>query len=330
MTRLLLTALTLAVVLGLILGLTARFAVNSYYGSGPLAHETTIVIEQGSSARVIAATLKANHVIYNKTVFLAEAVLTGKYSKLQVGEYSFPAGCSVRRALSKIAEGQVVQHAFTMPEGWTVKQVLTALLAAPRLKGDIQHLPPEGMLLPDTYYYRYGDTRADILRRMQRAMDETLQKLWTKRDPQAPYPNSQSALVLASIVEKESGIAAERPRIAGVFLNRLAIGMPLQADPTIIYGLSSGSGVLGRTLTHEDIAIKSAYNSYINKGLPPTPIANPGRAAIEAVLHPETHKFLYFVATGNGGHNFAETFDMHAQNINSWLRVKKAKANSVH
>ena len=213
---------------------------------------------------------------------------------------------------------------MTVPEGLTSQEVVSILNGAYGLVGEITATPPEGSLLPETYRYIYGDTKAEMIRRMSKAMEDELDVLWAGRDPSVPFHSPDEAVILASLVEKETAVPAERSRIAGVFLNRLKRGMRLQSDPTVAYGLDQG-GSLGRALTRDDLKAANPYNTYQIDGLPPGPIANPGKDALSAVLHPQATDELYFVADGTGGHSFAKTLNEHNQNVRQWRRLRKGR-----
>ncbi len=222
------------------------------------------------------------------------------------------------------SKGKSIDHKVTLPEGLTSQQIVERISANPDLKGDITEIPPEGTLLPDTYRFQIGDSRIDIIERMQVAHQKFLAKMWAERDPDIVVKTPEEAVILASIVEKETGRADERPRIAAVFENRLRKNMRLQSDPTIIYGLVGGKGVLDHPIQQDELERDTPYNTYKINGLPPTPIANPGRAAIEAVLKPAKTKDLYFVADGTGGHSFAPSLEEHNRNVVKWRQVERA------
>lgn len=242
---------------------------------------------------------------------------TTDYRTLKAGEYEFAAGSSPAQIIAKIVRGEVVIHKLTIPEGWNSWQVRAQMLADLRLTGDLPAMIPEGSILPDTVHFTRGESRAQILTRMQKAQTELLAQLWPSRADNLPLQTPEAALILASLVEKETGQPDERALVAGVFINRLRLGMKLQSDPTVVYAieLARGGITLTQALTRADLQTDNAYNSYTREGLPPTAICNPGRKAIEAALHPATTDALYFVASGNGGHRFATTLIEHEKNV---------------
>ena len=225
--------------------------------------------------------------------------------------------------LKILTEGEVYVRRITFAEGLSSAEILDMVGAAEGLEGDLPESLPEGSLLPETYHYVRGDTRGDLLARMRAARDAALDELWTERAEGLPVESKEEAVILASIVEKETALADERPQVAAVFLNRLKRGMPLQSDPTVVYGLTQGKEPLGRALTYDDLRSETAYNTYVIPRLPPGPIANPGRAAIAAVLNPADVSFLYFVADGTGGHAFANTLEEHNRNVANWRKIQK-------
>jgi len=293
----------------------------SYLCPGPLSESQTVIIPHGTSTREIASLLSSNEVISHPLLFRIAAKLTSGDS-LKSGEYEFSAGHSMADVMQLMHEGHSVVHLLTVAEGLTSDDIAALLKNTVALTGDTPRAP-EGSVLPETYRYSYGDSRASIISRMQKDMQETLNSLWEKRDLAIPLKSPKEALILASIIEKETGKSAERPRIAGVFYNRLRTNMRLQSDPTVIYAITKAKGPLGRDLVHDDMAFPSPYNTYTTDGLPPEPICNPGRAALEAALHPEQHEFLYFVADGTGGHVFSKDLAQHNQNVTKWNQIKR-------
>ena len=293
-----------------------------YVGQGPLTDDTAVVIPRGTGVQGIAQRLADAGVIGHPLELVVASRLRGDGAKLRAGEYLFTGGISLKEALDLIISGKVIVHRVTVPEGLTSWQIVERLRAEANLSGEVGDIPADGTLLPETYQYLRDDARTDILDRMSDDMTAALDRLWADRAPDLPLKSKREAVILASIVEKEAGVAAERPRVAGVFVNRLRIGMRLQSDPTIIYALSDGRGQIDRDLTRADWKLESPYNTYVVPGLPPGPIANPGLLSLQAVLKPETHRYLYFVADGTGGHAFAETLEEHNRNVVKWRRVR--------
>jgi conserved hypothetical protein, YceG family len=290
---------------------------------GPLTAPATLVVAKGSGLEAIARKLDAAGIIPDPYTFMIGAKL--RDASLKAGEYAFPARVSPREALEMLAEGRTVVHRLTVAEGLTTRQVLDLVREADYLAGEVGRVPAEGALLPETWHLSRDDARDEVVARMERSMRQVIDQLWPGRADGLPLKSKEEALVLASIVERETGLKAERPMVAAVFLNRLRLGMRLQSDPTVVYGLSDGMGMLDRSLTRDDLETPHRWNTYVIAGLPPTPIANPGRASIEAVLHPADIDSLYFVADGTGGHAFARSLDEHNRNVANWRRVERAK-----
>ena len=300
----------------LLAGIAVYLGNRAYEAPGPLAAAKLVIIPKGAGAQEIGTVLAENGVVANGTLFAIGSYATGRAAGFKAGEYEFMAGISPEAAADLIDSGKVYRHKLTIPEGLTTAQIVALIDAAPALDGTIDAEPPEGTLLPDTYFYVMGNTRQELLQRMHRAMEKALGELWAKRAPNLPLASQAEAVTLASIVEKETAKADERPRIAGVFLERLKLGMKLQADPTVIYVMTKGGAVpMPHPLAHDDLAIESPYNTYLDKGLPPTPIDNPGLAALKAALQPDDRGELYFVADGSGGHAFAKTLEEHNKNV---------------
>ena len=299
-----------------------------FYAPGPSARSggdsTVVVLPSGAGVGAIAANLKAAGVIRSTDMFKAAASLTGADRRLRAGEYEVPSGASLRSVLSLLVDGRVVRHFVTLPEGWSSAQAVDILMKQPILVGEVE-TPPEGSLWPDTYEVSRGQTRASVIARMRRAHDENLAALWARRGPRSVVRTPEEAVILASIVEKETGIAAERPRVAAAFSNRIRQGMRLESDPTIIYGITQGRP-LGRGLRRSEIDRSTAWNTYQIDGLPPTPIANPGRDAIAAVLNPPASNDIFFVADGTGGHVFAATYEQHLRNVARWRAIERQRA----
>jgi UPF0755 protein len=324
-----------AAVLGLFVGLVAVAALLGYWGlksytaKGPLREAATVVIPKGSGRDAILRRLLAAGVIEDPIVFRAAVRLTGSAGHLKAGEYRFPARVSMKRVLARIVSGKTVLRMFTAREGRTTYQILERLKETEGLEGEISSKPREGELLPETYSFALGDTRDAIVKRMRDAMAAALNELWETRAQDLPIKTKREALILASIIEKETGKADERPRVAAVFINRLRKGMRLQTDPTVIYGITRGRETLGRGLRRSELATPTEYNTYVITGLPPGPIANPGRDAIEAAANPEPTDNLYFVADGTGGHAFASTLEEHNANVVRWRRIEAERARAA-
>lgn len=308
---------------GMALAVLAGVGLYLHSQPGPLPEDRTVVVEQGTGLRAIAEQLHAEGVIAWPLLFAAAARIEGQ--PLKAGEYLFPAAVSSRGAVEMLQAGKTVTRRFTVPEGWTSAQVVAALRGIEGLRGEIEEVPAEGSLLPETYHFSLGDTRGELIRRMQAAMRRTLDELWDGRAADLPIRSKEEAVILASIVERETGVPDERPEVAAVFINRLRKGMKLQSDPTVIYGLSNGAGSIERGLTKSDLANGHTYNTYVIDGLPPAPIANPGSAAIAAVLRPAESDHLYFVADGSGGHAFAKTLADHNRNVAKWRRIERER-----
>lgn len=325
---------TIALVAMVAIAATGFVFYNQYEGPGPLAEARTIVVPKGEGRIAIAERLEREGIIGNRWVFIGGHLVqmffgAKKTQELKAGEYQIEAHASMRDVMETLADGRSILYKVTVPEGLTSEQVVERLKGDPNLTGDIKSIPEEGTLLPDTYAFSRGASRQEIIDRMQQEMTKTLNKMWEGRQPDLPLRSMQEALIFASIVEKETGRADERSRVAAVFHNRLKKGMRLQSDPTIIYGLTSGSGALGRSITRADIDAKTPYNTYQINGLPPGPIANPGKAAIAAALNPAKTDDLYFVADGSGGHAFSNTLKDHNSAVQKWRKIEKQNRESA-
>lgn len=305
-----------------VLGAGGYFAWQEVQKPGPSTDDTIIMLEPGSSVASIAQTLEQNSIIENAEIFTAAVRVKRVQGALKAGEYEVPSRASILEVIDLLTDGKSILHAITIPEGLTSAQILRLIVADEVLVGDILETVDEGALLPETYSFTRGETRDAVIRRMKAAQDEMLEAAWSERAMELPISTPQEAIILASIVEKETGLADERPLIASVFVNRLNRGMRLQSDPTIIYGLTQGEP-LGRGLRQSEIRGETAYNTYVINGLPPTPIANPGADAIKAVLNPVESEFLFFVADGTGGHAFAKTNREHQRNVAQWRRIER-------
>ncbi len=318
---------TLAFVLVVLVGGAGIWLTKRAELPGPLQHDMIVEIPAGRGVKEIARSLEAQGVIDSAALFETLVLLRGAGGALRAGEYRMPAGIGTGDVVTLLTEGDPVVRRITVPEGLTSAEAVALVMASDGLTGTIAEVPAEGSLLPETYHYARGDLRADVLTRMEALASETLAGLWLERADDLPFDTQREAVVLASMIEKETGVAGERAHIAGVFVNRLRLGMRLQSDPTVIYALTGGRGPLGRPLSRRDLEFESPYNTYRNVGLPPTPIANPGRAALEAALHPLETDDLYFVADGTGGHAFARTLEEHQRNTARWRRLERARAN---
>ncbi|WP_306257268.1 endolytic transglycosylase MltG [Pararhizobium sp. IMCC21322] len=319
---LLMSAVFLVVGLGALL----YYGKSVYEADGPLTVDKTVLIERGMNTQTIANLLDETNVINNKVLFLASVRVTEARGRLKAGEYLFEDGVSMEDVVARLVEGKSILHTVTVPEGRTSKQIVDILNRDSVLTGEIVDVPAEGTLLPETYKFTRGDNRAQILERMRTARDRAVSDVWSRRSPDLPISTPEEMVILASIVEKETALADERPRVASVFINRLKQGMRLQTDPTVIYGIVGGEGSLGRPISRADLRAENPYNTYVIDGLPPGPIANPGRAALEAVINPARTDDLFFVADGSGGHAFAKTFAEHQANVRKWREIERDKS----
>jgi len=317
---------SIVLVIALIGGVTYVIGKQRFEMAGPLTQEKIVVIPRNSGVRDIADLLEAEGVIDQPWLFIGGVVLMKAREDLKYGEYQFPARASLRDVVSQIMSGRVIQHAFTVPEGLTSEQIVARLSENDVLSGDIRDIPHEGTLMPETYKFTRGVTREQMIVRMKVQRDKLVHEIWERRMPGLPLNSPEQLVTLASIVEKETGKPEERSRVAAVFINRLKQKMKLQSDPTIIYGLVGGKGTLGRPILRSEIERATPYNTYVIEGLPPGPIANPGRASLEAVANPARTKELYFVADGTGGHAFADTYEQHQKNV-AHLRQIEQQAN---
>lgn len=315
-----------AIVLVVVLGGLLFYGKTLYEAEGPLQTDKSIVVERGMNVQAIANLLDEQQIIDNKILFLAGVRVTDSHGKLKAGEYLFEEKSSMADVVARLVEGKSILHSVTIPEGRTTKQIVDILNGDPVLTGTIEGIPPEGTLLPETYKFTRGDNRKQLLDRMRNARDRVVADVWSRRSPELPISTPEEMVILASIVEKETALADERPRVASVFINRLKQGMRLQTDPTVIYGIVGGEGTLGRPISRADLRAENPYNTYVIDGLPPGPIANPGRAALEAVINPARTKDLFFVADGSGGHAFAETFAEHQANVRKWREIERERA----
>ena len=304
---------------GGLLAVLGSWAWLTFTAPGPLKGNKIYEISKDLDRTQIAMVLQDQGIISDARVFSAAAAVNGfRGGRLRAGEFEFSAGATMEDVLAMITAGRFLTYKVTIPEGWTSQMVVARVTEQKELEGEIKTVPPEGSILPDTYVFRRGHTRQRLIEEMQTAQTKLLDALWQGRPTGTKIATPQELVTMASIVEKETGLSEERPKVASVFLNRLDQKMRLQSDPTIIYGIVGGKGKLDRPLTKTDIETSTPYNTYTISGLPPGPIANPGKAALEAVLNPADTKYLFFVADGSGGHAFAATLEEHNANVKKW------------
>jgi UPF0755 protein len=322
----------ITIVLLLMLGAGATY----YYGQkkitepGPLQDDKTVIIPSRAGMGDIADTLQNAGVIdNNRWAFIGAVFALRARSELKPGEYLFQKNASLADVIGTIVSGKVVQHSVTVPEGLTSEQIVERLSDNDIFSGSITEIPREGTLLPETYKFPRGTTREQVIARMQQAQKRVVAEIWDRRNPDVPIKTPEQLVTLASIVEKETARADERSRVAAVYINRLRQKMKLQSDPTIIYGLVGGKGTLGRPIKRSEILQPSPYNTYVIEGLPPGPIANPGRASLEAAANPARTRDLFFVADGTGGHAFTETYDQHQKNVAKLRSMEKQIQNDT-
>jgi peptidoglycan lytic transglycosylase G len=320
------------VILGLIaVGGTLWYGKVRFEEPGPTAQAMTHNVRQGSSIAQIASSLESRNIISNARIFEAGVRMYGHENDLKAGEYEFKAATSMKEVMDLLVSGRAILHPLTVIEGMTVNQALKRIAENEILTGDMPtDIPAEGMLIADTQKFSRGTTRSEIIRTMTAQQRALVEEIWTNRRPDLPLADINEFVTLASIVEKETGVPNERSRVAGVFINRLNKGMRLQSDPTIIYGLFGGDGKPSdRPILRSDIDTPTPYNTYQIDGLPPGPIAIPGRAALEAVASPSVTDELYFVADGSGGHVFAKTLDEHNENVRRWREIEKKNGEAI-
>jgi peptidoglycan lytic transglycosylase G len=300
---------------------------NEVASDGPAESETIIALPRGAGLIAIAHQLEREGVVENADIFRAWVTIDGGDRDLQAGEYAIPPRASIADIYDQLRDGQTLSYPVTVPEGRTSAMIVRILEASDVLTGIIEDTPAEGSLLPETYFVQRGTARQDVLQRMRADQQALIDQLWAGRAENLPFDTPEEAIILASVVEKETGVASERPLVASVFVNRLRRGMRLESDPTIIYGISGGEP-LGRGIRRSELDNdQNPYNTYFVDGLPPTPIANPGRDAIAAVLNPPDTDYLFFVADGSGGHAFAETYREHQRNVANWRRIERQGGN---
>jgi UPF0755 protein len=307
--------LSLIILLAVLIGGLLYVGNQQFDAPGPLPQDKIVNIPHGSGIRDIADVLNREGVIDQPWIFVGGVLVLKAREDLKAGEYQFRAHASLRDVVATIVDGKVVAHQISIPEGVTSEQIVARLLDDDVLTGNIKEIPREGTLLPDTYNFTRGVTREQMIQRMQAAQQRVVKEIWDRRSLDLLIKTPEQLVILASLVEKETGKPEERSRIAAVFVNRLKQKMRLQSDPTIIYGLVGGKGTLGRPIMRSEIDQPTPYNTYLIDGLPPGPISNPGRASLEAAANPARTRELYFVADGTGGHVFAETYDQHQKNV---------------
>ncbi|MFO7855717.1 MAG: endolytic transglycosylase MltG [Paracoccaceae bacterium] len=318
-------ALTLLILLVLGLAVVAGWGASQWRGEGPLETPAEVTIPRGASIERASAILEDAGAISDALIFRLGARYSGLDRRIKAGEFAIPPGTSMEDVLRCLVDQSTcrrVTYPITVVEGMTVWEAVEALRASEVLTGEIEAVPPEGTLAPDTYAVTRGDDRAAVLARMTAEQAERLAEAWAARAPDLPISTPEEALILASIIEKETALPEERETIAGVFANRLRRGMRLQTDPTVIYGITEGKGPLGRGLRRSELDRRTPWNTYRIDGLPPTPIANPGLASLKAAVRPEPTEYVFFVADGTGGHVFAETYAEHQRNVAAWRRIE--------
>jgi len=291
----------------------------------PTGEETIVSIPMGTGLNQVAAILEQNRVVRSGMIFRIGVIANRKAAALKAGEYAIPSGSSPSQIMQILIDGKSIVYKLTLAEGLTSATIIELVRGHAVLVGDITEIPAEGSLLPETYIFDRGTTRKDLVARMQADHTRAVDELWAGRAKDLPFSTKEEAVTLASIVEKETGVASERPRVAAVFVNRLRKGMKLQSDPTIIYGLTKGVP-LGRGIRQSELEKPTPYNTYVIFGLPPTPIANPGKASLAAVMNPAQTNDLYFVADGTGGHAFAATLEEHEANVRKWREIERQRA----
>jgi len=322
--------ITIVLLLLIGLGVVYHYGNQVLEAPGPLKEEKVVNVPPRAGKRDIADALTREGVInVSPWVFLASVFALKSGGELKPGEYAFPKNASLRDVIRIMAEGKVVQHAVTIPEGLTSEQIVARLSENDILSGTVREIPREGALLPETYKFPRGTSRDQVIQRMQQAQKRLVAEVWEHRSPDLPVKSPEQLVTLASIVEKETARHDERSRVAAVFANRLKQKIRLQSDPTIIYGLVGGKGTLGRPIKRSEIAQPSPYNTYVIDGLPPGPISNPGRASLEAAANPARTRDLYFVADGSGGHVFSETYDQHQKNVAKLRAMEKQIQNDA-
>ncbi|MEA2994524.1 MAG: hypothetical protein QOG74_73 [Alphaproteobacteria bacterium] len=314
---------TILIVLAIVVGTAVVLGKQRFDTRGPLAEDKVVNIPRGLGIRDIADLLVREGVIDQPWTFVGGVIVLKARDELKFGEYQFPKQASLHDVISTIVEGKVVLHQISVPEGLTSEQIVQRLLDMDILNGNIREVPREGSLLPESYKFTRGTPREQVIQRMQQGQRRVLQEIWDHRMADLPLKSPEQLVTLASIIEKETSRPEERTRVAAVFVNRLKQKIKLQSDPTIIYGLVGGKGTLGRPIMESEIRQPTPYNTYVIEGLPPGPIANPGRASLEAAANPARTKEIFFVADGTGGHAFAENYDQHQKNVERLRAIER-------
>ncbi len=322
--------LSIILVIVLVIASGAYMAIQTYQNPSKLSEDIYFIVKKGEGVSLIGKNLSEKHIIDYPIIFKFFAYYENVHTQIKAGEYAFSAYISPQEALAKMVSGDTVKHKMTVIEGKTVHDTLQEILKNDVLSGDITDNPPEGSLLPETYFFERDTNRNDLIKRMQFDQEKFLTTEWQNRKNDLPLGTPQDALILASIVEKETGIASERKIIASVFINRLRQGMRLQSDPTIIYGITQGKSTLERPIYRSDITNpQKGYNTYVINALPPTPICNPSKEAIIAVLNPADTDYLFFVANDTGGHSFSKDLREHNSNVQKWRIIEKNKHKTI-
>ncbi len=298
----------------------------AYKAPGPLQSDKALIIPKGLGVQEIAKILHDDGVIDNPYLFALGARYTQMARRMRAGEFAFVPGISIEEVVEHLVDGEIVTRRLTVPEGLLTRKIIEIVAGADGLTGSVETSESEGVYLPETYFYSYGDSRTAVLARMTAKMNEALADAWAKRNPEIVLKSPREALILASIIEKETGMAAERARVSAVFHNRLRRRMRLQSDPTVAYAVTDRGVSLGRPLTRADLGVDSPYNTYRVIGLPPGPIANPGRASLLAAVQPLQTREYYFVADGQGGHAFSKTLRQHNGNVAKWRQLQRQRA----
>ena len=325
MRRLIYLILGFCIVVGVGSAGTGFWVYGGFTRPGPLQHDTILIVPPSTGINIIAKELASRGIISKAFIFRVGVKFFSEQEVMKAGQYLFTAHLSSRDVVKLLQTGKTVVHRITFAEGLTSTEIAAQLALTEGLTGDLSLPIAEGSLLPETYHFSYADPRSGLIKRMRKGLSKLMMGLWPYRDANLPFKSQREALILASIVEKETGKPSERAHIAGVFINRLRKKMRLQSDPTVVYGITKGQGPLGRSLRRSELRQKTAYNTYTNYGLPPTPIANAGRKSIEAVLHPMKTNDFYFVADGTGGHLFSRTLKQHNRNVSKWRKIEKLR-----